>query len=198
MRKIIGNNDVCVRKKFKRKYRRLTISDPYTLTQLRKLKASSNKFRNTDNSLINISSKFNKITKKDYCKSKLPLGRLQRNITSPFLFIDNLQSIPTISITNDIEDQNRDGTYDCMVVRRPIRLPLRKHHTFHFQNVETANGKLQELRKKLYHNRQKMIEEHVHGPLINLPMTLNESNGFMPISPTQAEATETHISQQKN
>ncbi|KAH8334990.1 hypothetical protein KR067_000321, partial [Drosophila pandora] len=103
----------------------------------------------------------------------------------------NLQSIPTISITNDIEDQNRDGTYDCMVVRRPIRLPLRKHHTFHFQNVETANGKLQELRKKLYHNRQKMIEERVHGPLINLPMTLNESNGFMPISPTQAEATET-------
>ncbi|KPU79112.1 uncharacterized protein Dana_GF11010, isoform T [Drosophila ananassae] len=198
LRKIIGNNDVCVRKKFKRKYRRLTISDPYTLTQLRKLKASSNKFRNTDNSLINISSKFNKITKKDYCKSKLPLGRLQRNITSPFLFIDNLQSIPTISITNDIEDQNRDGTYDCMVVRRPIRLPLRKHHTFHFQNVETANGKLQELRKKLYHNRQKMIEKHVHGPLINLPMTLNESNGFMPISPTQAEATETHISQQKN
>ncbi|KPU79104.1 uncharacterized protein Dana_GF11010, isoform I [Drosophila ananassae] len=55
LRKIIGNNDVCVRKKFKRKYRRLTISDPYTLTQLRKLKASSNKFRNTDNSLINIS-----------------------------------------------------------------------------------------------------------------------------------------------
>lgn len=187
----MGNNDICVRKKLKRKYRRLTISDPYTLTQLRKLKASSEKLRNTDNSLIIISSKIDTIAKKDHCQSIF--GRHQCNLTSPFLFIDDSQSIPTMSITNDVANQNREGTYDCLVVRRPIRLPLRKHHTFHFQNVETANGKLQELRKKCYQNRKKMIVERNHGSLINRSMTLNENNGFMPISPAQSVAIETHF-----
>nr|XP_043070030.1 uncharacterized protein LOC108122918 isoform X4 [Drosophila bipectinata] len=161
-RKFFEYNDICIRKKLRRKYRRLTICDPYTLTQLQKLKKSSEKIRSTGNSLITNSN--------------------------------NLQSIPKESITKNVSELNLDGAYDCMVVRRPIRLPLRKHHTFHFQNVQTANGKLQELRKKLYQNRQKMIVERRDDPLTNRSMNLNENNGFMPISPTPTEPITTHLS----
>nr|XP_043070029.1 uncharacterized protein LOC108122918 isoform X3 [Drosophila bipectinata] len=172
-RKFFEYNDICIRKKLRRKYRRLTICDPYTLTQLQKLKKSSEKIRSTGNSLITNSSKIETIDNKDHY---------------------NLQSIPKESITKNVSELNLDGAYDCMVVRRPIRLPLRKHHTFHFQNVQTANGKLQELRKKLYQNRQKMIVERRDDPLTNRSMNLNENNGFMPISPTPTEPITTHLS----
>nr|XP_043070041.1 uncharacterized protein LOC108122918 isoform X12 [Drosophila bipectinata] len=193
-RKFFEYNDICIRKKLRRKYRRLTICDPYTLTQLQKLKKSSEKIRSTGNSLITNSSKIETIDNKDHCKIMLPRERLQTNLIIPFLSIDNLQSIPKESITKNVSELNLDGAYDCMVVRRPIRLPLRKHHTFHFQNVQTANGKLQELRKKLYQNRQKMIVERRDDPLTNRSMNLNENNGFMPISPTPTEPITTHLS----
>lgn len=54
---------------------------------------------------------------------------------------------------------------------RPMRLPLRKHHSFHFQPSQTVAG------QQLIKSKPKVI-----GPLIYKPY-LNESSAFKPISP---------------
>jgi len=92
--------------------------------------------------------------------------------------------VPEIS-SNVIIGSSDDGEYDCLVARRPIRLPLRKHHTFHFQNTQTANGKLCELRELLQlqmQERAKFEQEEV--PLVIGPVELSEQHAFKPISPT--------------
>lgn len=55
---------------------------------------------------------------------------------------------------------------------RPMRLPLRKHHSFHFQSSQTVAG--QKIEKKM--------KPKVVGPLIYKPY-LNEKSAFKPISP---------------
>ncbi|XP_032573485.1 uncharacterized protein LOC6620129 isoform X3 [Drosophila sechellia] len=73
---------------------------------------------------------------------------------------------------------------DCLVARRPIRLPLRKHHTFHFQSTQTANGKLQQLRERLQlqlHESRKVDQEKF--PLVFDALELSEKHAFKPISP---------------
>ncbi|EDW79217.2 LOW QUALITY PROTEIN: uncharacterized protein Dwil_GK12999 [Drosophila willistoni] len=91
-----------------------------------------------------------------------------------------------------------DGAYDCLVVRRPMRLPLRKHHTFHFQTTQTANGKLQQLRQQL--QKEKMDHHHQrHKEGDYRPLTLNERHAFKPISPTPATtATQQQQQQQQH
>ncbi|XP_030385039.1 uncharacterized protein LOC115632156 isoform X2 [Scaptodrosophila lebanonensis] len=81
-----------------------------------------------------------------------------------------------------------DAAYDCLVVRRPMRLPLRKHHTFHFQPMQTAAGKLQQLRQQLQ-QQQQLQQRAEQGPLVYRPLTLNEQHAFKPISPTPATPT---------
>lgn len=54
--------------------------------------------------------------------------------------------------------------------RRPVKLPLRKHHSFHFQSSQTAAGAVKN--KKSYKN---------NGPLVFKPF--NETNAFKPITP---------------
>lgn len=54
---------------------------------------------------------------------------------------------------------------------RPMRLPLRKHHSFHFQPSQTVAG------QQLIKSKPKVV-----GPLIYKPY-LNESSAFKPISP---------------
>lgn len=89
------------------------------------------------------------------------------------------------------------GAYDCLVVRRPMRLPLRKHHTFHFQTTQTANGKLQQLRRQLQQQQQEREQQQQQwqhqelGPLIYRPLALSERHAFKPISPTPATTTTT-------
>ncbi|KMZ01274.1 uncharacterized protein LOC6739169 isoform X8 [Drosophila simulans] len=73
---------------------------------------------------------------------------------------------------------------DCLVARRPIRLPLRKHHTFHFQSTQTANGKLQQLRERLQlqlHESRKVDQDKF--PLVFDALELSEKHAFKPISP---------------
>ncbi|TDG40614.1 hypothetical protein AWZ03_012963 [Drosophila navojoa] len=93
----------------------------------------------------------------------------------------NLRYVPPLP-TAPPPIQAAAGAYDCLVVRRPMRLPLRKHHTFHFQTTETANGKLQQLRRQL----QQQQLERAQGPLIFRPLALSERHAFKPISPTPA------------
>lgn len=96
----------------------------------------------------------------------------------------NLRYVPPLP-TATPQTQPVAGAYDCLVVRRPMRLPLRKHHTFHFQTTETANGKLQQLRRQL----QQQQLERAQGPLIYRPLALSERHAFKPISPTPATTT---------
>ncbi|XP_043650485.1 uncharacterized protein LOC122618254 isoform X1 [Drosophila teissieri] len=77
-----------------------------------------------------------------------------------------------------------DVQYDCLVVQRPMRMPLRKHHTFHFQSTQTANGKLQQLRERLQlqlHESRKLAQNEFPPALDALE--LNEKHAFKPISP---------------
>lgn len=57
---------------------------------------------------------------------------------------------------------------------RPMRLPLRKHHSFHFQPSQTVAG----------HMNRAQSKPKVIGPLIYKPY-LNESSAFKPISPVR-------------
>lgn len=69
-------------------------------------------------------------------------------------------------------------------VRRPVKLPLRKHHTFHFQSSQTVSG-------AFTHNQQHQfalstpatfkMQTRKEGPL--LCKQLNQKNGFKPITP---------------
>lgn len=54
--------------------------------------------------------------------------------------------------------------------RRPVKLPLKKHHSFHFQPSQTVAGAKQN--KKHYKN---------NGPLVFKPF--NENSAFKPITP---------------
>ncbi|XP_043862051.1 uncharacterized protein LOC120447830 isoform X1 [Drosophila santomea] len=76
-----------------------------------------------------------------------------------------------------------DVQYDCLVARRPMRMPLRKHHTFHFQSTQTANGMLQQLRERLQlqlHESRKVAQEEF--PPAFDALELNEKHAFKPIS----------------
>lgn len=55
--------------------------------------------------------------------------------------------------------------------RRPVKLPLRKHHSFHFQPSQTVAGALNNTKNRYKNN----------GPLIFKPF--NEKSAFKPITP---------------
>ncbi|XP_017137477.1 uncharacterized protein LOC108152559 isoform X5 [Drosophila miranda] len=116
---------------------------------------------------------------------------LQASRLGSFATVDNLRYIPPLTPVNGpLRRPLADGgAYDCLVVRRPIRLPLRKHHTFHFQSNQTANGRLQQLRQQLQHQQRERehLEQDV-GSLVYRPLALNERHAFKPISPTPAMA----------
>ncbi|XP_044314289.1 uncharacterized protein LOC108040062 isoform X9 [Drosophila rhopaloa] len=101
--------------------------------------------------------------------------------------IDNL---PSVISSNVLIGSPSDEAYDCLVVRHPIRLPLRKHHTFHFQSSQTANGKLQQLREQMQlqlRGSQKFDQDEI--PSVLSPLELNEQHAFKPISPTPTMIT---------
>ncbi|XP_030572924.1 uncharacterized protein LOC115771379 [Drosophila novamexicana] len=101
----------------------------------------------------------------------------------------NLRYVPPMPSATPMT-QPLAGAYDCLVVRRPMRLPLRKHHTFHFQTTQTANGKLQQLRRQLQQQQQEREQQQRgQGPLIYRPLELSERHAFKPISPTPATTT---------
>ncbi|XP_041448121.1 uncharacterized protein LOC111077461 isoform X3 [Drosophila obscura] len=112
---------------------------------------------------------------------------LQASRLGSFTTVENLRYVPPLNpVIRPLAD---GGAYDCLVVRRPIRLPLRKHHTFHFQSNQTANGSLQQLRQQLQHQQREreQMEQDV-GSLMYRPLALNERHAFKPISPTLAMA----------
>ncbi|XP_070071317.1 uncharacterized protein nrm isoform X7 [Drosophila takahashii] len=87
-------------------------------------------------------------------------------------------------ISSNLTSSPADEEYDCLVVRRPIRLPLRKHHTFHFHSTQTANSMLHELRERHQLQLQEREFEKQNVPLVFSPLELSEQHAFKPISPT--------------
>ncbi|KAL5292690.1 nrm family protein [Megaselia abdita] len=92
---------------------------------------------------------------------------------------------PVFSIVNDendVDEADNDDLSNQSKSRkqaksngytiRPMRLPLRKHHSFHFQPSQTVAGQ-----QMIKSSKPKVI-----GPLIYKPY-LNESSAFKPISP---------------
>ncbi|XP_034655575.1 uncharacterized protein LOC117893187 isoform X4 [Drosophila subobscura] len=116
---------------------------------------------------------------------------LQASRLGSFTTVENLRYVPPLNpVMRPLAD---GGAYDCLVVRRPIRLPLRKHHTFHFQSNQTANGRLQQLRQQLQHQQREreQLEQDLGSSLMYRPFALNERHAFKPISPTPAMAAAT-------
>lgn len=69
-------------------------------------------------------------------------------------------------------------------IRRPVKLPLRKHHTFHFQSSQTIAGAAnrndqQQMAPSNRATRRKQYRNE--GPLLFKPF--NENSAFKPITP---------------
>lgn len=67
-------------------------------------------------------------------------------------------------------NQHASAATTSSAYRRPVKLPLRKHHSFHFQSSQTTAAAVKH--KKSYKN---------NGPLVFKPF--NENNAFKPITP---------------
>lgn len=63
-------------------------------------------------------------------------------------------------------------------MRRLVKLPLRKHHSFHFQPSQTVAGSLKQTKNRYKNN----------GPLVFKP--LNEKSAFKPITPVPKSSTQ--------
>lgn len=64
-------------------------------------------------------------------------------------------------------------------IRRPVKLPLRKHHSFHFQPSQTVAGAMKQTKNRYKNN----------GPLVFKPF--NEKSAFKPITPVPKSSTQT-------
>ncbi|KAH8286528.1 hypothetical protein KR054_010889, partial [Drosophila jambulina] len=128
----------------KGKFRRQTISDPYFHFKRQPFGVACNPARTSEKCQI-------KNTTSD-ATSRIAYRSNEEN--SERLLVPRRLLVQThkenFQIFSEVlQEPIGDVHYDCLVSRRPIRLPLRKHHTFHFQNNQTANGKLHQLRQQL-------------------------------------------------
>ena len=85
---------------------------------------------------------------------------------------DDTDDTDTSSTNPSIAINNVTPTSSSSSARRPVKLPLRKHHSFHFQPSQTVAGSAKQQNKKIYKN---------NGPLVFKPF--NEKNAFKPITP---------------
>lgn len=77
-------------------------------------------------------------------------------------------------------DGNGAAMYASTSARRPVKLPLRKHHSFHFQPSQTVAGALTKTKNRYKNN----------GPLIFKPF--NEKSAFKPITPVPKSPNKTN------
>lgn len=67
--------------------------------------------------------------------------------------------------------------------RRPVKLPLRKHHSFHFQPSQTVAGVLKHEQFQQKHHQMSTKERYKNqGPLVFKPFS--EKSAFKPIVPS--------------
>lgn len=110
--------------------------------------------------------------------------------------------MPTNSFTSASHHQRRQqillpkelfpGDKDIKLVasnsfRRPVKLPLRKHHSFHFQPSQTVAGST--LKPDAYRQLSTKERYRNQGPLVFKPFS--EKSAFVPITPASKSATST-------
>lgn len=91
---------------------------------------------------------------------------------------------------------------------RPVKLPLRKHHSFHFQPSQTVSGTKQQLQLQQQHQHQSSTSSasthHHHskksyknnGPLVFKPFS--EETAFKPITPVPKSPQKSASSQHRS
>lgn len=83
--------------------------------------------------------------------------------------------------------------------RRPVKLPLRKHHSFHFQPSQTVAGVLKhEQYQQKHHSTQVSTKERYknQGPLVFKPFS--EKSAFKPIVPSPKGSNDSDDSNRRN
>lgn len=106
--------------------------------------------------------------------------------TNPFSTSNNRRQ--QILVPKELFPRGKNGAENKLTLsssfRRPVKLPLRKHHSFHFQSSQTVAGALK-------HEQFQQKEQNVttkeryknHGPLVYMPFS--EKSAFKPIVPTK-------------
>ncbi|KAH8233853.1 hypothetical protein KR032_000185, partial [Drosophila birchii] len=167
----------------KGKLRRQTISDPYFLIKRQSYEAfpavdptRTSEKRQIKNTTCDATSKIasgsnDENNKQFLVPRKLPVQIPRLNSMT------YKEDFPSEIISEVLQEPLGDVHYDSLVSRRPIRLPLRKHHTFHFQSSQTANSKLHHLRQQLQYREKDKLE--TQNDLVYCPL----QHVFKPISP---------------
>lgn len=100
---------------------------------------------------------------------------------------------------NDVAPPIQSTNYEGFI-ERPVKLPLRKYHSFHFQPTQTVSGqpvsKLQQLQQQLLQQTNDLQDSSSEissisqpyakqGPLVFRPYKLDENVSFKPIQPSE-------------
>lgn len=99
------------------------------------------------------------------------------------------------NLINGVDSSSSSSSY-----RRPVKLPLRKHHSFHFQSSQTVAGagalrheQFQPSKQSTTHQQQSTKERYrSQGPLVFKPFS--EKSAFKPIVPSKGGGATTHDS----
>lgn len=85
--------------------------------------------------------------------------------------------------------KNGDTSISSSSYRRPVKLPLRKHHSFHFQPSQTVAGVLKHEQFQQKHQQVSTKERYKNqGPLVFKPFS--EKSAFKPIVPSPKGSNE--------
>ncbi|KAL9908165.1 neuromusculin isoform 3-T3 [Glossina fuscipes fuscipes] len=117
------------------------------------------------------------------------IGETAETLRSSQIMLTTDRKLPETTNTATIPSTLIDFT------ARPIKLPLRKYHSFHFQTSQTVAGQQQgnlKMRQQEQLQAQAYTAEHPvkhhyskEGPLVFLPLCLNENSTFKPIVSTE-------------
>uniref|UniRef100_A0A1B0B4L7 Uncharacterized protein n=1 Tax=Glossina palpalis gambiensis TaxID=67801 RepID=A0A1B0B4L7_9MUSC len=117
------------------------------------------------------------------------MGETAETLRSSQILLTTDRKLPETTNTGTIPSTLIDFT------ARPIKLPLRKYHSFHFQTSQTVAGQQQgnlKMRQQKQLQVQAYTAEHPvkhhyskEGPLVFLPLCLNENSTFKPIVSTE-------------
>ncbi|XP_037890319.1 uncharacterized protein LOC119637932 isoform X4 [Glossina fuscipes] len=117
------------------------------------------------------------------------MGETAETLRSSQIMLTTDRKLPETTNTATIPSTLIDFT------ARPIKLPLRKYHSFHFQTSQTVAGQQQgnlKMRQQEQLQAQAYTAEHPvkhhyskEGPLVFLPLCLNENSTFKPIVSTE-------------
>lgn len=112
--------------------------------------------------------------------------------TNPFTTIGRRQQILVPKELFPRKNHNGGDTSISSAYRRPVKLPLRKHHSFHFQPSQTVAGviKHEQFQQKHPIHQQISTKERYksQGPLVFKPFS--EKSAFKPIVPSPKDSND--------